>query len=172
MLYANHDRIGTGVKDGLTVIKIGDLLARLGVIVPQRGLHRYCAERTDYRGRGGTVPVVDGEPGVECQIDFARMGMLTDPEAGRRRVVHGLILTAVHSRRMFVWLTFSQTSEMLIDGCEAARRFFGGVFHVLVPDNTSAIVAHADSVNSQFTVGCVLDTRTLSGTDAFGPRRR
>jgi hypothetical protein len=31
------------------------------------------------------VPVVDGEPGVECQIDFARMGMLTDAEKGRRR---------------------------------------------------------------------------------------
>jgi hypothetical protein len=27
---------------------------------------------------------------------------------------------------MFVWLTFSQTLEALIDGCEAAWRFFGG----------------------------------------------
>ena len=49
--------------------------------MPQRTLHRYCAERTEYRGRrGATVPIVDGEPGVECQIDFARMGMLTDAE--------------------------------------------------------------------------------------------
>jgi hypothetical protein len=153
VLCANHDRISTWVKDGLTVVKIGDLLARHGVIVPQRTLHRYCAERTDYRRRGDTVPVVDGEPGVECQIDFARMGMLTDSVSGRSRVVHALILTAVHSRHMFVWLTFSQTLEALIDGCEAAWRFFGGVFHVLVPDNMSAIVAHADSVNPRFTVG-------------------
>jgi class 3 adenylate cyclase len=121
-LSANHDRISTWVKDGLTVVKIGDLLARHGVIVPQRTLHRYCAERTDYRGRqGGTVPVVDGEPGVECQIDFARMGMLTDSVSGRTRVVHALIFTAVYSRHMFVWLTFSQTLEALIDGCAAAR---------------------------------------------------
>src|ERR1700682_3307591 len=56
VLCANHDRISTWVKDGLTVVKIGDLLARHGVIVPQRTLHRYCAERTQYRGRGGTVP--------------------------------------------------------------------------------------------------------------------
>src|SRR6478672_10144035 len=77
-LCTNHDRISTWVKDGLTIVKIEDLLARQGVLVPQRTLHRYCAERTDYRGRrGGTVPLVDGEPGVECQIDFARMGMLT-----------------------------------------------------------------------------------------------
>jgi transposase len=152
-LCTNHDRISTWVKDGLTVVKIGDLLARHGVIVPQRTLHRYCAERTDYRGRGDTVPVVDGEPGAECQIDFARMGMLTDSVSGRSRVVHALIFTAVYSRHMFVWLTFSQTLEALIDGCETAWRFFGGVFHVLVPDNMSAIVAHADSVNPRFTVG-------------------
>jgi transposase len=151
VLCTNHDRIDGWVTDGLTVVKIGDLLARQGVIVPQRTLHRYCAERTQYRGRGGTVPVTDGEPGVECQIDFARMGMLTDN--GRRRVVHALIFTAVFSRHMFVWLTFSQTLEALIDGCEAAWRFFGGVFRVLVPDNMSAIVAHADSVNPRFTVG-------------------
>ena len=146
----------TGSKDGLRVVKIGDLLARHGVIVPQRTLHRYCAERTDYRGRrGATVPVADGEPGVECQIDFARMGMLVDAETGRRRVVHALIFTAVYSRHMFVWLTFSQTLEALIEGCEAAWRFFGGVFKVLVPDNMSAIVAQCDSVNPRFTVGLV-----------------
>ena len=152
-LCANHDRISNWVNDGLTVVKIGDLLARQGVLVPQRTLHRYCAERTGYRGRGDTVPVVDGEPGVECQIDFARMGMLTDSVSGRRRVVHALIFTAVYSRHMFVWLTFSQTLEALIDGCEAAWRFFGGVFKVLVPDNMSAIVAQADAVNPRFTVG-------------------
>jgi transposase len=155
VLCANHDRIGEWVKDGLTVVKIGDLLARQGVLVPQRTLHRYCQERTNYQGRrrAGTVPVVDGEPGVECQIDFARMGMLFDPATGRRRVAHALIFTAVYSRHMFVWLTFSQTLTAVIDGCEAAWAFFGGVFKVLIPDNMSAIVAHADSVNPRFTVG-------------------
>jgi len=64
-LCTNHDRINDWVKDVLTVVKIGDLLARHGVLVPQRTLHRYCAERTEYRGRrGATVPIVDGEPGV------------------------------------------------------------------------------------------------------------
>jgi len=153
-LCTNHDRISTWVKDGLTVVKIGDLLARQGVVVPPRTLHRYCAENTEYRGRrGGTVLVADGEPGVECQIDFARMGMLFDSVTGRRRVVHALIFTAVFSRHVFVWLTFSQTLDAVIGGCEAAWRFFGGVFKVLVPDNMSTVVAHADSVNPRFTVG-------------------
>ncbi|KAA8946834.1 MAG: IS21 family transposase, partial [Mycobacterium sp.] len=57
LLCANHDQIVKWVEKGLTVVKIGDLLARQGIMVPQRTLHRYCTERTDYRGRGtaGTV---------------------------------------------------------------------------------------------------------------------
>jgi transposase len=155
VLCTNHDQIAKWVDKGLTVVKIGDLLARQGVMVPQRTLHRYCQERTSYTGRqrSGTVPVVDGEPGTECQIDFARMGMLFDAASGRRRVVHALIFTAVYSRHMFVWLTFSQTLTAVIDGCEAAWEFFGGVFKVLIPDNMSTVVAHADSIHPRFTVG-------------------
>ena len=97
--------------------------------------------------------MADGEPGVECQIDFARMGLIFDSETGRRRVVHALIFTAVYSRHMFVWLTFATTLEAIVAGCEAAWRFFGGVFKVLVPDNMKPIVAQADAVNPQFTVG-------------------
>lgn len=154
-LCANHDRINKWTKDGLTVVKIGDLLARQGVIVPQRTLHRYCVAHTGYQGRrqGGTVPVVDGDPGVECQIDFARMGLVFDAKTGRRRVVHALIFTAVYSRHVFVWLTFSQTLVAVIDGCEAAWAFFGGVFKVLIPDNMTTIVAQSDSLNPRFTIG-------------------
>ena len=43
--------------------------------------------------------------------------------------------------------------EAIIAGCEAAWRFFGGVFKVLIPDNMKPIVAKADTVNPQFTVG-------------------
>jgi hypothetical protein len=75
-LQHRHDRIEKWVGRGLTVVKIGDLVAREGVLVPQRTLHRYCTEHTSYRGRRDMVSVLDGEPGVECQIDFARMGML------------------------------------------------------------------------------------------------
>src|ERR1700680_2652956 len=81
------------------------------------------------------------------------MGMVSDPATGRRRVVHALIFTAVYSRHMFVWLTFAQTLEAIVAGCEAAWRFFGGVFKVLIPDNMKPIVAKADTVNPQFTVG-------------------
>ena len=62
LLCANHDRINVWVEDGLTVVKIGDLLARQGVLVPQRTLHRYCQARTDYAGRrpAGTASAPSG----------------------------------------------------------------------------------------------------------------
>ncbi len=144
-----------GVKhEALSVVKIEELLARQGVRVPYRTLHRFAAERCGFRtGRGTTVRVADGEPGVECQVDFARLGLLLDPDTGRKRRVHALIFTAVLSRHMFVWLTYSQTQTAVIAGCEAAWGFFGGVFKVLIPDNLTPVVTNADAVNPRLAVG-------------------
>jgi transposase len=153
LLEAEREQITTWVDGGLTVVKIGTLLERRGVLVPYRTLHRFCVQHCGF-GRGGqTVRVADGEPGMECQIDFGKLGLLHDPVVGRRRTVHALIFTAVYSRHMFVWLSFSQTLEAVIAGCEAAWEFFGGVFKVLIPDNMSAVVADADPVNPKLTVG-------------------
>jgi transposase len=153
LLEAQRQQISQWVDQGLSVVKIGTLLGRRGVVVPYRTLHRFCVACCGF-GRGSeTVRVVDGEPGAECQIDFGKMGLLFDPGSGRRRTVHALIFTAVYSRHMFVWLTFAQTLEALIGGCEAAWAFFGGVFRVLVPDNMAPIVIDADAVNPRLTVG-------------------
>jgi transposase len=152
-LEACQEQIAQWVKDGLTVVKIGILLERRGAVVPYRTLHRFCVDRCGFGTTAATVRVADGEPGAECQLDFGYLGMLADPQAGRRRKVHALIFTACYSRHMFVWLSFSQTLPAFIAGCEAAWEFFGGVFKVLVPDNASPIVADADPVNPRFTEG-------------------
>lgn len=70
--------------------------------------------------------VADGEPGDQLKVDFSRMGLLFDPDAGRNRVCQALIFTACYSRHCFVWLTFRQTTADVIDGFEAAWAFFGG----------------------------------------------
>jgi transposase len=131
--------------EDLTVAKVRDLLGRQGVVVPARTLERFaaglCGPR---RGRGTTVRVADGEPGDELQVDFGRMGFIFDPETDRRRVCHALIFTAGCSRHCFVWLSFSQTTAAVIEGCEAAWRFFGGVFRTVIPDNLSAVVDKAN----------------------------
>lgn len=160
---AERDRIKGWLEGDLTVVKIHDLLGRRGVVVPHRTLHRFCVEELGYRRARTTVRVADGEPGGEVQIDFGRMGLIDDPAGGGRRVVHALIFTAVFSRHMFVWLTHAQTTQAVIDGCEAAWRFFDGVFRVVVPDNMSAIVVQADAVTPRFTDAFV-DTRSPAGS--------
>jgi transposase len=140
-------------KDELQLTNVHGKLTRRGVVVPYRTLHRFASERCGFGRRQPPVRVADGEPGVECQLDFARLGLIPDPGSGRRRVVHALIFTAVYSRHMFVWLSHTQTLSTVIDGCEAAWTHFGGVFRVLVPDNMSPVVAAADPVNPTFTDG-------------------
>jgi transposase len=158
VLLGNEERIrgwvsGGGGLDPLSIVKIEELLARQGVVVPYRTLHRFAVERCGFRAKTTTVRVVDGEPGVECQLDFAQLGLLADPETGRQRRVHALIFTAVLSRHMFVWLTYSQTLTAMIAGCEAAWTFFGGAFKVLIPDNLKAVVTAADAVNPRLSQG-------------------
>ena len=144
---ANHDQLEVWlVKEGLTVVKAHDLLTRQGTVVPQRTLHRYALEELGVGPsvRCTTVRVADGEPGSECQIDFGKMGLIPDPTTDRRRVVWALIFTAVYSRHCYVHLGFRQTTEAVIAACEAAWRFFSGIFAVVIPDNMKSIVEGAD----------------------------
>ncbi|MDQ6616685.1 MAG: hypothetical protein M3083_18560 [Actinomycetota bacterium] len=83
------------VKEDLTLVKIHILLGRRGVEVPYRTLHRWAVANAGYGRTRATVRVADGEPGVEVQVDFGRMGLIPDPLSGRRRVVrpdlHGVL---------------------------------------------------------------------------------
>ena len=63
-LEGQHAQIVQWVGKDLTVVKIGDLLARRGVLVAHRTLHRYCVERTDYRGHCARGARVDLHRGV------------------------------------------------------------------------------------------------------------
>lgn len=119
------DGAGKGGR-ALTLVKVHELLARQGCQVPYRTLHRFASERCGYRAKATTVRVNDGDPGVECQIDFALMGTIRDPLTGRDRKVHALIFTAVYSRHMFVWLTYAQDpgrrDRRVRDGVGVLRR--------------------------------------------------
>ena len=95
-LLAEEDQIKKWVKQDLTVVKIGILLARKGVEVPPRTLARFAVERCGAGRRTTTVRVDDPPPGQECQVDFGRLGFVADGD--RRRVCHGLIFTACNSR--------------------------------------------------------------------------
>jgi hypothetical protein len=145
LLEPHHEKLREPVVvKGLTVVKAGDLLARQGLVVPERTMHRYCAEHFPGNGERGTVRLADPEPGKELQADFGRMGLLFDPVQARRRAVHALVLVAVLSRHMFVWLTFTQTTQDVIEGLETAWEFSRGIFAVLIPDNLTPVITKAE----------------------------
>jgi transposase len=148
-LLEHEQRIKDWVENGLTVVKIGILLARSGVVVPHRTLARFCVERCGTSRRSATtVRVDDPPPGRELQVDFGRLGLLND--GARRRVCQGLIFTPCFSRYSFVWPTFRQRTEDVIEGFEAAWGFFGGVFPVVIPDNMKSIVTTAEHTAPRF----------------------
>lgn len=173
LLVPEQTRISEWIaRERLQLTNIHAKLARRGVVVPYRTLHRFAVERCGYSRRPATVRVADGDPGVECQVDFGRLGLIPDSVTGRRRVTHGLIFTAVYSRHMFVWLSFSQTLTAVIAGCEAAWAYFGGVFPVLIPDNLTPVVTDADPVNPTFSAGWLDYAQARGfGTDPARVRR-
>ena len=149
VLLGEEERIKEWVNKELTVTKIGILLARRGVVVPHRTLARFCVERLGTSTRATTtVRVDDPPPGSELQVDFGRLGLVADGE--RRRVCQGLIFTACFSRHQFVWPTFTQTTEEVIKGFEAAWGYFGGVFPVVIPDNMKSIIITAENTAPRF----------------------
>lgn len=99
-----------------------------------------------------TIPIVDGEAGQELQVDTGWVGWLTLAQMPRqRRRFRAWIFTAVRSRYRFVYPTFEETTAHAIEACEAAWEFFGGIFNVLIPDNTKAIILQADPLAPRIT---------------------
>lgn len=147
LLEARKEEIAGWVGQDLTLVKIGEKLERSGTAVPYRTLARFAAAECGYQSRGPkvTVPVEDGDPGRELQVDFGYLGLI--PDGDRRRRVYGLVFTAVYSRYCYVHLSYRQTTEAVIAGCEAAWAFFGGIFPVLIPDNLKPVVDKANRVD-------------------------
>ena len=142
------------LTEGLRLTKIRKLLARQGVSIAYPTLYRFAVEQLGFGRAAPTIPVLDGEPGQELQVDTGWVGWLTLPlSPQKRRHFRAWIFTAVFSRHRFVYPTFEETTARAIEACEAAWQFFGGIFRVLIPDNTKAIIVNADSLTPHITLG-------------------
>ena len=133
--------------------RIQELLAARGCRISYSSLHRWIRRRNWQRRQGGTVRMAEAAPRGVAELDFGRLGLIQDPETGRRRTAWALIVVLAHSRHSFVWPTFSQKLEDVIVGLEAAWAFFGGIPRYLVIDNFPAAVAGADALHPSLTRG-------------------
>lgn len=131
--------------------KVRRLLVRQGVEIPYATLHRFAVTELGYGRAAATMPVADPEPGMEVQLDTGWVGSFAPDLFGQRRRFRAWIFTAVCSRHRFVYPVLRETTATAIEACEAAWAYFGGVFPVLIPDNTKAIVQDADALGAGIT---------------------
>jgi transposase len=133
--------------------KIRKLLARQGVFIPYGTLYRFATRELQFGRARVTVPVANCGPGEELQVDTGWMTCLEPDLFGKRRRFRAWIFTAVLSRHRFVYPCFKESTATAIEACEAAWEFFGGVFKVLIPDNTKAIVSQSDPLHPRLVEG-------------------
>lgn len=148
-----RDFIAEKLRSRVKLSKIRRLLIRQGVTIAPATLYRFAASELGFGRTRTTIPVADGEPGEEIYLDTGWMTLLEPDEHGRRRRFRAWIFTPGVSRYRFVYPCFKETTESAIAACEAAWRFYGGVFRVVIPDNTKTIVSRADPLKPQLALG-------------------
>jgi len=148
------DQIYRWLKDDrLRVTRIQELLLKQNCDVPYTSLRRFIARRGWGKHSRDTVRLADTEPGEVAEMDFGRLGMVWDPDSGRKRLAWMMVIVLSYSRHSFVWPMFQQQLADVIEGLEAGWAFFGGIPRYLVIDNFPAAVAGADHLHPRLTRG-------------------
>ena len=139
--------------DRLQMTRIHELLGLRGCPVSYPSLRRFILKRNWRKPSRTTVRMEDTPPGQVAEADFGRLGMITDPETGRRRALWAMVIVLCHSRHCFLWPMQRQTLEDVIAGLESAWAFFGGMPQYLVIDNFPAAVVDTNPLRPHLTRG-------------------
>jgi len=142
------------LADDVRLTKVRKLLRRIHKAdISYMTLYRFAVEELEFGRGASTIPVADCGPGEEVQLDTGWVGWLRTGLFGRRRKLRAWIFAAVLSRHRFVYPVLAETTATAIEACEAAWAYYGGVFKVLIPDNTKAIVSKADPLGARLVEG-------------------
>ena len=148
----HRDRIEGWLKArprALKLSKVYTLLERDGLKASYDTLRRFAIKELAWGKPRTTVLIEEPAAGQEAQIDFGQMGMIEDEQSKRRRMLWALIVTLGFSRLSFVWPTYRQTTEAIIEGLEAAWLLFGGVVRTLIPDNPTTMIICPDPISAR-----------------------
>jgi hypothetical protein len=168
MCEQQRERIARWLKQGVRLSKVQRLLVREQVVIPYPTLHRWAVSELDFGRSAPTILLAEGKPGEELQVDTGWVGRLEPDVHGRIRKFRAWIFTAVVSRYRFVWPSFYETTAAAIEACEAAWSFFGGIFRVLLPDNTPALVKGPDHLYPKLNP-VFLEYSQFRGFEILGP---
>lgn len=140
-------------EERLTLTRIQELLEQHNCHIAYTSLRRFIARRRWGKNNQTTVRLPDTAPGEVAEMDFGRLGMIVDPETGKKKLVWALVVVLGYSRHCFVWPLFRQQLADVIEGLDAAWAYFNGIPRYLVLDNFPAAVAGADPLKPRLTRG-------------------
>jgi transposase len=137
------------LRHGVRLTKVHRLLGRQGVFISYSMLYRFAVGEFDFGKNAATVPVVDGEPGEELQLDVGTIALPEPGADGRRRRVKVFVFTPNVSRYRFIYVAEREKTDDAIRACEAAWDFYDGVFATILVDNAKAIIEKADPLGAK-----------------------
>lgn len=134
-------------RQGLGPTAIHELLTEekrgyTGSLSAVKRLYKRLKDADGLRAEDVAIPV-HSAPGLQAQVDFGYVGKLVDPTTGKRRKAWVFVMVLSHSRLMYAEVVFSQDVDTWLMLHRHAFDFFGGVPHVVVPDNLKAAVINA-----------------------------
>lgn len=153
LLETQHEQIASWLgQERLQLTRVHELLLGQGVSVSYTTLRRFVRQAGLGKAARSTLRMAEWPPGEAAEMDFGRLGMMTEATGGRR-AVWALVIVLPYSRHSFVWPLYKQTLEEVIAGLEAAWRFFRGLPKRLILDNFPAAVAGPDAWEPRLTRG-------------------
>lgn len=114
------------------------LSERYGITTSYSSFKRFIRSIPELRTPEKTTCRFETEPAEEIQIDYGKMGRLTDPLTGKNRDVFAFIATCSHSRFKYVEFTYKQDQRSFVSSHLRMFEAFGGVPKRLVIDNLKA----------------------------------
>jgi len=91
-----------------------------------------------------TCRMPEKEPGLELQVDYAKVGMLYDPITKKRRTTYAFIGTLSSSRHKFVEFVNSQNQQSFVQSHVKMFNYFGAVPKIIIIDNLKSGVIKPD----------------------------
>ncbi len=117
---------------------------RHGIKASYSSFKRFVRSIAELRAPAKTTCRFETEPAEEIQIDYGKMGRLTDPLSGRNRDIFAFIATCSHSRFKYVEFSYKQDQRSFVSSHIRMFEYFGGVPKRLIIDNLKAGVLKPD----------------------------
>lgn len=113
-------------------------------IISYTTFKRFAAENNITKHPKESTCRIEVDPGQEVQVDYAKAGLIHDPQSGKRRTVYIFIGTLSHSRHKYVEYVFSQNQKSFAQSHIKMFRYFGGVPRTISLDNLKSGVIKPD----------------------------